>query len=92
MIEIASDGSEIRIELLRNGADPDEGVSLPVMRGDQRALFLEEAEAETLGKMIDYILGLVRKGDLKIRGESQEALEELRPRLDSLFQDAEGDR
>lgn len=53
-----------------------------VERGDARALFLEQAEAETLAKMIDYIVENVR-----IRAESKEALEAVRPRLDTLFED-----
>ena len=43
-------------------------------------MFLEPEEAETLGKMIDYILDKV-----KIRDESEQALRAVRPRLDELF-------
>src|SRR5215472_12926356 len=51
-----------------------------VERGTQRALFLDLEEAETLGKMIDYILEKVR-----IKPESEAALRSVRPRLDELF-------
>jgi hypothetical protein len=48
-------------------------------------LFLERDEADTLGKMIDYILGEIAKGSLKIRPESKERLEAIRPRMWAVF-------
>jgi hypothetical protein len=65
-------GEVVTIEGLRPGA--------AVARGPQRALFLERDEAETLGKMIDYILEKVR-----VRPESEAALRSVRPRLEELF-------
>lgn len=85
MIEIDADDGAVRVELPHGQAATIEGLApgTPVARGTQRALFLEQDEAETLGKMIDYVLGNVR-----IRPESEEALRAVRPRLDVLFQDA----
>jgi hypothetical protein len=88
MIEIDADGGEVRIEFPRGEAAAIDGVppNLPVVRGTQRALFLEPDEAETLGKMIRYILDKVR-----ITQESESALRALQPRLDTLFaEDATG--
>ena len=72
----------MRVELPHGEAATIEGLQpgAPVERGSQRALFLEPAEAETLGKMIDYVLDKV-----KIRPESEAALRAVRPRLDELF-------
>ena len=88
MIQIDADDGAVRIELPQGEAVTIEGVhpGVPVERGSQRALFLEHEEAETLGKMIDYILGQIAKGQLKIREESQSRLEEVRPRLWGLFE------
>ncbi len=82
MIQIDPDDGAVRIEFVHGEAATIEGVppGATVERGTQRALFLEQAEAETLGKMIDYILGKVR-----VRAESEEALRRVRPRLDRLF-------
>ena len=85
MIQIDADDGAVRIELPHGEAATIEGVrpGAPVERGTQRALFLEPLEAETLAKMIDYILDKVR-----IKAESEAALRALRPRLDTLFDDA----
>ena len=82
MIEIDADGGEIRIEFPRGEAATLDGLAanLPVVRGTQRALFLEQDEAEALGKMIRYILEKVR-----ITQESESALRSVQPRLDTLF-------
>jgi hypothetical protein len=87
MITIDADDGAVRVELPHGEAATIEGLhpGAPVERGTQRALFLEPDEAETLGKMIDYILGQIAKGSLKIRPESQERLEAIRPRLWGLF-------
>jgi hypothetical protein len=84
MIEIDADHTEVRIELPHGEAATIEGLApgTPVQRGSQRALFLEQEEAETLAKMIDYVLDKVR-----IRPESADALRAIRPRLDVLFPD-----
>jgi len=81
VIEIDDDGA-VRMELPHGEVATIEGFprGVPVLRGTQRALFLEQEEAETLGKMIDYVLEKVR-----IRPESEEALRAVRPRLDELF-------
>ena len=85
MITIDADDGAVRIEFPHGEATTIEGLSpgVPVERGTQRALFLELEEAETLGKMIDYILDKVR-----IRPESEAALRTVRPRLDQLFVDS----
>jgi hypothetical protein len=85
MIQIDADDGAVRVELPHGEAATIEGLApgAPVERGTQRALFLEQEEAETLCKMIDYVLDNVR-----IRPESQEALRAIRPRLTVLFQDA----
>ncbi len=84
MIQIDADDGAVRIELPHGEAATIEGLhpGTVVERGTQRALFLEQAEAETLGKMIDYVLDKVR-----IRPESQDALRAVRPRLEALFKD-----
>jgi len=89
MIQIDSEDGAVRIELPHGEAATIEGLppGAVVERGDQRALFLEQQEAETLGKMIDYILAQIQKGGLRIRAESEEALRTIRPRIDQLFQD-----
>jgi hypothetical protein len=81
MIEIEDDGA-VRVEFQHGEVATIEGLSpgVPVGRGSQRAVFLEPEEAETLAKMIDYILDKV-----KIKPESAEALRAVRPRLDELF-------
>jgi hypothetical protein len=88
MITIDADDGAVRVELPHGEAATIEGLhpGAPVERGTQRALFLEPEEAETLGKMIDYILGQIAKGSLKIKPESQERLEAIRPRLFGLFE------
>jgi hypothetical protein len=88
MITIDADDGAVRVELPHGEAATIEGLhpGVPIERGSQRALFLEADEAETLGKMIDYILGQIAKGSLKIRSESQERLEAVRPRLWGLFE------
>jgi hypothetical protein len=85
MIQIDDEDGAVRVELPHGEAATIEGLhpGAPVERGTQRALFLEPDEAETLGKMIDYVLERV-----KIRDESEQALRAVRPRLDELFQDA----
>ena len=82
MIQIDADDGAVRIEFPHGEAATIEGLhpGAPVERGTQRALFLERDEAETLGKMIDYILEKVR-----IKAESEEALRSVRPRLEELF-------
>ncbi len=84
MIQIDADDGAVRVELPHGEAATIEGLhpGTPVERGTQRALFLEPDEAETLGKMIDYILDKV-----KIKDESEQALRSVRPRLDDLFRD-----
>ena len=84
MIQIDADDGAVRIELPHGEAATIEGLhpGTVVERGTQRALFLEQAEADTLGKMIDYILEKVQ-----IRPESQDALRAVRPRLQVLFKD-----
>ena len=84
MIQIDADDGAVRIELPHGEAATIEGLhpGTVVERGTQRALFLEQAEADTLGKMIDYVLDKVR-----IRPESQDALRAVRPRLEALFKD-----
>jgi len=67
-------GEEIEIGGLPQG--------VAIENGSQRALFVDQAEADTLGKMIDYILQKV-----PIKPESQEALKAVRPRLETLFRD-----
>ena len=94
MIQIDADDGAVRIELPHGETATIEGLhpGASVERGTQRALFLEQEEAETLGKMIDYILGQIAKGSLKIKAESQERLEAVRPRLFGLFEsDGRGD-
>jgi hypothetical protein len=85
MIEIDAEDGVARVELPHGEVITIEGLAAgaPVARGAQRALFLEPEEAETLGKMIDYILEKVR-----IKAESEAALRAVRPRLEELF--AEG--
>jgi hypothetical protein len=85
MIQIDAEDGAVRVELPHGEAATIEGLhpGAPVERGTQRALFLEPDDAETLGKMIDYVLERV-----KIRDESEQALRAVRPRLDELFQDA----
>ncbi len=87
MIQINADDGAVRIELPHGETATIEGLhpGAPVERGTQRALFLDTDEAETLGKMIDYILQKV-----KIKPESEAALREVRPRLDALFGEAAG--
>jgi hypothetical protein len=84
MIQIDADDGAVRIELPHGEAATIEGLrpGAVVERGTQRALFLEQVEADTLGKMIDYILEKVQ-----IRPESQDALRAVRPRLEVLFKD-----
>ena len=82
MIQIDADDGAVRIEFPHGEAATVEGLhpGATVERGTQRALFLEQDEADTLGKMIDYILEKVR-----IRPESESALRAVRSRLDELF-------
>ena len=82
MIEIDADDGAVRVEFPHGETATIEGLQpgVTVERGSQRALFLESEEAETLGKMIDYILDKVR-----IKPESEAALRAVRPRLDELF-------
>jgi hypothetical protein len=82
MIQIDADDGAVRVEFPHGEAATIEGLhpGAPIERGSQRALFLEQEEAETLGKMIDYILEKVR-----IKPESEAALRAVRPRLDELF-------
>jgi len=81
VIQIDADEGAVRVELPHGEALTIEGVQVGVTAG--RALFLEPEEAETLGKMIDYVLDKVR-----IRPESEAALRAVRPRLGQLFNDA----
>jgi hypothetical protein len=87
MIQIDADDGAVRVELPHGEAATIEGLhpGTPVERGTQRALFLDPDEADTLGKMIDYILGQIAKGQLKIQPTSQERLEAVRPRMFGLF-------
>lgn len=82
MIQIDADDGAVRIELPHGEAATIEGLhpGTPVERGTQRALFLESEEAETLGKMVNYILG-----NVKVRAESEAALRAVLPRLEQLF-------
>jgi len=79
VIQIDADDGAVRIEFPHGEAVTIDGVETGV--GVGRALFLESTEAETLAKMIDYILEKVR-----IRPESEAALRAVRPRLDPLFE------
>jgi hypothetical protein len=83
MIQIDADDGALRVEFPHGEAATIEGLhpNVPVERGSQRALFLEQEEADTLGKMIDYILEKVR-----IKPESEAALRSVRPRLSELFE------
>ena len=81
MIQIDADEGAVRIEFPHGEAVTIDGVETGVHVG--RALFLESKEAETLAKMIDYVLAKV-----PIRPESEAALRALRPRLDALIDDA----
>ena len=85
MILIDADDGAVRVELPHGEVATIEGLTpgMPVERGTQRALFLDLDEAQTLGKMIDYIFQKV-----KITQESEQALRAVRPRLDTLFGDA----
>lgn len=87
MIRIDPEGGSVQIEFPHGGTVQVEGLAagVGVERDEQRALFLGAGEAETLAKMIDYILGQIEKGALKIRPESEEALREVRPRFETLF-------
>jgi hypothetical protein len=89
MIEIDAEDGAVRVEFQHGEAATIEGLQpgAPVKRGTQQALFLEPDEAETLGKMIDYILGQIAKGALRIKPESQERLEAIRPRMWGLFEE-----
>jgi hypothetical protein len=82
MIQIDADDGAVRVEFPHGEAAVIEGLhpNAPVERGTERALFLEPEEAETLSKMIDYILEKVR-----IKPESEAALRQVRPKLDTLF-------
>ena len=82
MILIDADDGVVRVELPHGEVATIEGLSpgKPVERGSQRAMFLDRDEAKTLGKMIDYIFQKV-----KITPESEQALRDVRPRLDELF-------
>ncbi len=92
MILIDADDGAVRVELPHGEVATIEGLSpgMPVERGTQRALFLDPDEAKTLGKMIDYILGQIAKGQLKIQPVSQERLEAIGPRLFGLFEEQPG--
>ena len=85
MIQIDADDGAVRVEFSSGEAATIEGLhpGVPIERGTQRALFLEPEEAETLGKMIDYILDKVR-----IKPESEAALRAVRPRLEDVFKDS----
>ena len=85
MIQIDADDGAVRVEFSSGEAATIEGLhpGVPIERGTQRALFLEPEEAETLGKMIDYILDKVR-----IKPESEAALRAVRPRIDEVFKDS----
>jgi hypothetical protein len=82
MIQIDAEDGAVRVELPHGEAATIEGLrpGAPIERGTQRALFVEREEAETLAKMIDYVLDKVR-----IRPESEAALRAVRPRLDEIF-------
>ena len=84
MIQIDAEDGAVRIELPHGEAATVEGLApgAVVERGTQRALFVDHDEAQTLGKMIDYILS-----NVKIRPESRDQLAAVRPRLDGLFGD-----
>jgi hypothetical protein len=83
MIQIDADDGAVRIEFPHGEAATIEGLlpDTPVERGSQRALFLDAEEADTLGKMIDYILAQIARGSLRIKPDSQVRLEAIRPRL-----------
>ena len=87
MIQIDADDGALRVEFPHGETATIDGLppGAPVERGVQRALFLEQDEADTLGKMIDYILDKVR-----IKPESEAALRSVRPRLDELFESGNG--
>lgn len=81
MIRIDPDDGAVLVELPNGETVSIDGMpSGAIERGDQRALFISAEEADVLGKMIDYILDKV-----KVRPESQAALQAVRPRLPELF-------
>lgn len=81
MIRIDPDDGAVLVELPHGETVSIDGMpGCAIERGDQRALFISQEEADVLGKMIDHILDKV-----KIRPESQEALKAVRPRLPELF-------
>jgi hypothetical protein len=85
VIQIDAEDGAVRIEFPHGETTTIEGLppGVIVERGTQRALFLDPDEAETMGKMIDYILSKV-----KITPQSREALVAVRPRLSELYADA----
>jgi hypothetical protein len=87
MIQIDAEDGAVRIELPHGEATTVEGLApgTVVERGTQRALFVDRDEAQTLGKMIDYILTQVAKASLKLRPGTPETLQAVRERIDETF-------
>ena len=82
MVEVFLEDDALRIEFPDGKAITVENVQPGIVfkNTTQRALFLEDEEAETLKKMIRYILEKVR-----ITPESADALRAIQPRLDEAF-------
>jgi hypothetical protein len=89
MIEIDPDDGAVRIELPHG--ESVELAGLPaganVMRGTQRALFLEPEEAEVLRNMLAYVLREIASGKLRTRAGSDETLQGVLDRLTAAFAD-----
>lgn len=89
MIEIDPDDGAVRIELPHGesvelaGLPPDSSV----LRGTQRAVFLEPEEAEVLRNMLAYVLREIASGKLRTRAGSDETLRGVHDRLAETFAD-----
>ncbi len=86
MIEFDPEDGTLRIEMPHGEVTTIEGLppNAPVQHLERRAFFFEREEAETLGKMIDYILKQIARSSLRITPESQQVLENLQPRIREL--------
>lgn len=63
---------------------------LPGTSGLSGGLWLSLREAEGLYKMVEYILGQVRTGKLRISQESKTGLESVAPRLQAMMESLKG--
>ena len=87
MIEIDPEDGAVRIEL-PHGESLELAGLLPgasVLRGTQRALFLEPEEAEVLRNMLAYVLREIAGGKLRTRAGSEETLQGIHDRLGEAF-------